>query len=130
MTKTATVQAQQRWEYMELTRKTEAYLVNELNELGAVGWELVSSSFHPDTRAGAGRTPVWTAFLKRPHAGNAPSVSTEEKAASPAPPPANKPVKLKPSETTEDFDFADGEDSDDEEPAARESSAAESSAEG
>lgn len=130
MTKTATVQAQQRWEYMELTRKTEGYLVNELNELGAVGWELVSSSFHQDTRAGAGTARVWTAFLKRPQAGHVPSAATGEKAASPAPAPANRPVKLQPSDMTEDFEFADSENSADETPADESPAEKEPTAEG
>jgi hypothetical protein len=110
MTKTATVQAQQRWEYMEITRKTETYLINELNELGAAGWELVSASFHKETRAGAGAEQVWTAFLKRPQVGHAPSAPAREKAAVPAAAAANvnQPAKFMPStDTGEEFDFAD-----------------------
>ena len=44
MTKTATVHAQQRWEYMSISRKTETYLAGELNTLGQDGWELVTDS--------------------------------------------------------------------------------------
>lgn len=62
MTKTATIQAQQKWEYMELTRKTETYLVDEMNDLGQQGWELVSTSHGKDRKGEWG----WTAFLKRP----------------------------------------------------------------
>ena len=67
MTKTATVHAQQRWEYMELTRKSEAFLVNDLNESGLQGWELVTI-MHGKDRKGE---MTWTAFLKRPHVAHA-----------------------------------------------------------
>lgn len=63
MTKTATVHAIQKWEYQFLTKKTEAYLVKELNELGQIGWELVAAGQGKD-RAGE---LSWTAFLKRPY---------------------------------------------------------------
>ena len=121
MTKTATVHAQQRWEYLEITRKTETYLVNELNELGVVGWELVSASFHKDTRPGAAGAQVWTAFLKRPQVGHAPAASAHEKAAAPAGAAANirQPAKLVPSDDTGDeLEFADAPP--DEEPGAEE----------
>ena len=63
MSKTATIQAQQKWEYIELTRKTEAYLIEEINEIGQQGWELVSV-FNGKDRKG---DTVWIAFLKRPY---------------------------------------------------------------
>jgi hypothetical protein len=63
MSKTATIQAQQKWEYVELTRKTEAYLIEEINEIGQQGWELVSV-FNGKDRKG---DTVWIAFLKRPY---------------------------------------------------------------
>jgi hypothetical protein len=66
MTKTATVHAQQKWEYMELTRKTETYLVHDLNEEGQHGWELVTVIQGKDRHGEA----AWTAFLKRPYAGH------------------------------------------------------------
>ena len=62
MTKTPTIHAQQKWEYMEATRKTERYLLNDLNDIGQNGWELVSIS-HGKSRSGE---DAWTAFLKRP----------------------------------------------------------------
>ena len=62
MTKTATVHAQQKWEYMEATRKTERFLLNDLNDAGQHGWELVSMA-HGAKSSG---TEYWTAFLKRP----------------------------------------------------------------
>ena len=65
MTKTATVHAQQMWEYHSVTRKTEEYLVAELNELGKAGWELVNATFNKDVK-GVAATFSWTAILKRP----------------------------------------------------------------
>jgi hypothetical protein len=59
---------QQKWEYMEVTRKTEAFLVGEMNELGAEGWELVSVVKHRDGK-GISEFLTWTAFLKRPSTG-------------------------------------------------------------
>jgi len=63
MTKTATVHAQQRWEYMEVTAKSEGYLIKDLNNAGQQGWEL-TSMIHGKDRKG---DIVWTAFLKRPY---------------------------------------------------------------
>jgi len=65
MTKVATVSAQQMWEYATLSLKTQDYLVNELNEHGLSGWELVSVTYHRDIK-GVGENWSWTAFLKRP----------------------------------------------------------------
>lgn len=62
MNKIATLHAQQMWEYMEITRKTETYLTGELNDVGQQGWELVSITHGKDRK---GET-AWTAFLKRP----------------------------------------------------------------
>ena len=115
MSKTATVHAQQRWEYLEITRKTEGYLVAELNELGKVGWELVSVSFHKMTKSGLGDALAWTAFLKRPHAEHAKSPKIDgqtaadespgAEAAVPSGPPEKAPAKYVPGEAGEDFDF-------------------------
>jgi hypothetical protein len=100
MTKTATVHAQQRWEYRELTRKTEGYLLNELNELGQAGWELVSITKHREIKPGSGEASFWTAFIKRPHVGQAAAVVHDEKAAAPVAAPVSAPTKLVPSEDT------------------------------
>ena len=62
MTKTATIHSQQRWEYMEVTAKSEGYLIKDLNEVGQQGWEL-TSMIHGKDRKG---DVAWTAFLKRP----------------------------------------------------------------
>lgn len=62
MTKTVTVQAQQRWEYCLETRRTESSLMNLLNELGQQGWELVNVLYYKDLKG----IMAWTGFLKRP----------------------------------------------------------------
>ena len=63
MQKTATIHAQQRWEYCELTRKTVAYLVRELNDIGHQGWELISVLYAKDPKG----EMAWTGVLKRPY---------------------------------------------------------------
>jgi len=108
MTKTATVHAQQRWEYMELTRKTQAYLINELSELGQIGWELVTVSKHREARAGSGEAWFWTAFVKRPQAAHVAAISPQETTAAPAAAGAiHRPARLEPSQAGEEVDFAE-----------------------
>jgi hypothetical protein len=65
MSKTATVQAQQKWEYTVLTRATETYLLADLGEIGLKGWELVSITHGKDRKGDV----AWTGFLKRPFLG-------------------------------------------------------------
>lgn len=87
MTKTATVHAQQKWEYNEVTRKTETFLLNDLNDAGQHGWEAMTV-IHWKDRSGEDR---WTAFFKRPfvtHAGA--DSSRTEAAARQAPPEQNR----------------------------------------
>lgn len=62
MTRNLTVHAQQRWEYAELTRSTETFLLHDLNEKGQDGWELVSVIQGKDRKGEL----TWTAFMKRP----------------------------------------------------------------
>ena len=64
-------QTKAKWEYLELSRKTENYLVIDLNDLGEAGWELVSVIYHKDLK-GLGESWSWTAFLKRPYSGQSP----------------------------------------------------------
>lgn len=78
MSKTAVVHAQQVWEYHFISRTAENYLLNDLNEAGREGWELVSTQQHKNMKGAT----VWTAFLKRPHAGAKPSESGHSAAAS------------------------------------------------
>ena len=62
MTKQASVNARQKWEYFGLTRKTESYLCKDLNTVGQEGWELVTIDYYKDLKG----EMSWTAFLKRP----------------------------------------------------------------
>jgi len=114
MSRTATVQAQQRWEYMEITRQTEGYLVNDLNELGDVGWDVISVTYHKAAKSGLGESMCWTAFLKRPHAAHQPTAtaapSRETKASETAESsrgPNSR--KISASESTEEFTVAEAE---------------------
>jgi hypothetical protein len=67
--RTATVHAIQKWEYEAITKKTEAYLAKELNELGQLGWELVCAMQYKDRKGEL----AWTAFVKRPYVPHPPS---------------------------------------------------------
>ncbi|MBN2021287.1 MAG: hypothetical protein JW809_00700 [Pirellulales bacterium] len=90
MTKVATVHSQQMWEYLALNRKTEEFLINELNELGKQGWELVGASFNKDLK-GVAASFSWTAILKRPLVAVAPAASAPagHPAAAPHEPPSS-----------------------------------------
>lgn len=66
------------WEYETLSRKTEEYLVDDLNVAGAEGWELVSIDYHREV-GGMGENMVWTAFLKRPYSGERKSRAAHER---------------------------------------------------
>lgn len=57
-----------RWEYRTMSRKTEEYLVDDLNEAGTEGWELVTIEYRRDP-GGMGDSMLWTAFIKRPYTG-------------------------------------------------------------
>ena len=87
MTKTVTVQGQQKWEHLVLTRKSETYLVSEVNLLGQEGWEMVSVFYYKDMKG----LWCWTGFLKRPCTGLAPAAAGTEKASSPAAQPPKEP---------------------------------------
>jgi hypothetical protein len=64
MSKTVTIQAQQRWDYCIESRKTESALMNSLANLGQQGWEMVNVLYYKDLKG----VMTWTAFLKRPSA--------------------------------------------------------------
>ena len=88
--KTAIVQAQQKWETVAITRKTDAVLAEEMNELGEQGWEMVTAFYYKDAKG----TMTWTAFLKRPkspQAAKAPSTTAAADAAGPRPDKAEGP---------------------------------------
>jgi len=121
MTETTTVQGTQVWEYDSLTRKSDAYLLKDLNEFGKEGWELVSTTYHKDMKGNL----VWTAIVKRPCAGvpvaAAPAAepaaaAAPQAAADPAAPAAGAQPAAAPKEgyqpagfdlTDGDFDFKD-----------------------
>jgi hypothetical protein len=76
MAKTVVIRAQQKWEYCCESRRTDSSLLITLNDLGQRGWELVNVMHHKDPK---GET-TWTAFLKRPSAGQ-PAASPQGAAA-------------------------------------------------
>ena len=65
MTKTVTIQAQQKWENCIGTSRTENSLLVKLNDLGQQGWELVEILHYKDMKSAM----TWTAFLNRPSIG-------------------------------------------------------------
>jgi hypothetical protein len=75
----APVSAPRTWEYMEISRKTETYLVGDLNDLGKEGWELVTVLFRRDIKMG--ESYYWTAFVKRLCTDRPPSKPVGEQAA-------------------------------------------------
>jgi hypothetical protein len=86
--KTPVVQAQQRWEYMTLVRKTEPTLVNDINPLGQQGWELVTAMHTQDKKG----EPCWVAFLKRPSAAPVKAAAMDSPAAAASGPAARPTV--------------------------------------
>ncbi len=103
MVKTATVHAQQKWEYFCLTRKTEAYLVKELNPLGQEGWELVSVVYGRNVK----NEPAWIAFLRRPYTGQGAPAAAQAGAAAAGQPenPAARFGKIDVSDESEGDEF-------------------------
>ncbi len=103
MTKTTTVQAQQRWEYMSISRKTDTYLAQELNTLGQDCWDLITVSF----AKGQTGEMFWTAFLKRPAVGHAsPGTAAQEatRAHHDPAPASSSPTAPTPTPAPEGFD--------------------------
>jgi hypothetical protein len=89
MTKTVSIQGQQRWEYCIETRFTEIPFLAILNERGQQGWEAVNAMHHKDAKG----SNIWTALLKRPSVGPMPP-SDEQAATSttPEPKPTDEPA--------------------------------------
>lgn len=73
MTKTVTIQAQQKWEYCIESGRTENSLLAKLNDLGQQGWEVIEILYYKDIKSAM----TWTAFLKRPSIGQALKPGTE-----------------------------------------------------
>jgi hypothetical protein len=89
MTKTVTIQAQQKWEYCVESSRTENSLLLKLNDLGQQGWEVIEILYYKDIKSAM----TWTAFLKRPSIGQVPKPGAEsasgiETRAMPTAPPA------------------------------------------
>lgn len=101
MTKTVTIQGQQKWDYCALTKFTEGPFMADLKDLGQDGWELVTALHYQDMKG----TPCWIGFLKRPSAAQAPLAAEPAKAAH----VVAQPVKVlpKPTPATEGFDLSD-----------------------
>ncbi len=76
--KTVVVQAQQKWECLTVTRHSENAFVIGANEAGQQGWELVTACIYKDPKGAT----CWTAFLKRPSAGQASKAAAREESAS------------------------------------------------
>jgi hypothetical protein len=108
MSTIAAEQTKPKWEYMELSRKTETYLVNDLNELGEAGWELVSITYHKDLK-GVAESWSWTAFLKRTYSGQSPAARVAAATAAKA---AARPSASRKMEEAESADIFDVRDSD------------------
>lgn len=89
MSKTVTIQAQQRWDYCYESRRTENALLIALNERGQEGWEMVNAVHHRDPKG----EMAWTAFLKRPSAGHAPAAAQSSAALTTPQPPADSAEK-------------------------------------
>lgn len=102
MAKTAVVQSQQRWEYQSVVKRTESSLEKELNELGQIGWELVSVDHGKDRKG----EMAWTAFLKRPAAPSSQSTADQGQIATPQPEPAAEAAKADAPENSEGFDLS------------------------
>lgn len=103
MAKTTIIQAQQRWEYLSVVKRTDGALANELNELGQSGWELVSVTYGKDRKGEL----AWTGFLKRPATQHphATPVQTQSAEAS----PSREAEKVEPAEASDKFDLSGDE---------------------
>ena len=103
MTKTAIIQAQQRWEYLNVVKRTDAALAAELNEQGQSGWELVSVIYGKDRKGEL----AWTGFLKRP-ATQPPSAGSASQPVATAQ-PSQEAEKAGTPESSEGFDLSGDE---------------------
>jgi hypothetical protein len=86
-----------------MTRRSESYLVEEMNKEGQNGWELVDVLYYKDPKGNM----AWTAFLKRPAAHRAPATSGDQKESSAK--PVTGPENVKPSDHSSGFDLSGNE---------------------
>jgi hypothetical protein len=90
MTEQTVTLRRQPWEYRSYSKQSETYLLQELNEAGKEGWDLVAANFSKDLKGNW----TWTAILKRPlettarAASAAPAAKSSAAPASAAKPPA------------------------------------------
>ena len=86
-----------------MTRRSENYLMEEMNKEGQNGWELVNVLYYSDPKG----VMAWTAFLKRPAGHHVPATSKDQKESSPK--PATQPEKTKPADHPSSFDLGGSE---------------------
>ncbi len=79
--KTVVVHAQQRWEHKIVTRRSDTALMDEANNIGQDGWEMVTVLYYKDMKG----VMAWTAFFKRPGTGEPPKPAAAAPAAAAAP---------------------------------------------
>jgi hypothetical protein len=103
MTTTAAVLTQQKWEYCNITRKTDGPLLAECNILGQDGWEMVDVLYYKDMKG----VMCWTAFLKRTADGHTSGPASQANPADMVYRPS-KPSPNAPSDA-EGFDLGDGD---------------------
>jgi len=103
MSTTESDPTRKQWEYMQIARKTEEYLVNDLNKLGQDGWEMIAVSRQKQTKSGIGASEAWVAFLKRPYTGEVKARAAMEKAKDIAAPPDDQSTDA----DVDVFDFQD-----------------------
>ena len=91
MTEQTVTLRRQLWEYRSCSKQSENYLVQELNEAGKEGWDLVAANFSRDLKGNWS----WTAILKRPLEATtaAPAAKSPVARASAANPPAIPPAE-------------------------------------
>ncbi len=91
----------QKWEYVSVTRNSDAYLVKDINELGQQGWELVNVYYYKSMKGAM----VWTAFLRRAAGiGPPPPAVTTDHAVAPTSSSEPEPVEQEPVDL-EGFDL-------------------------
>ena len=104
MAKTAMIQAQQKWEYEVISRKSETYLARELNSFGETGWDVATIIYGKDRKG----EPAWHAFLKRPYTGPPRKVSMDAGSAG-STPEETEGKKADPTAGLTGFDLDDGD---------------------
>jgi len=79
-----------KWEYVSVTRNSDAYLIRDINDLGQDGWELINVYYYKNMKGAM----VWTAFMKREAGiGPPPPSATTDHAVAP------EPAKAQPAQT-------------------------------